>query len=76
MGASTLGYYGLNVGCDPGIRVGIGGVGVRAFLNQRVSLRPEFRVWEPMGKNAYISGPGGAGKHLYRASFGVGYHWH
>ena len=76
MGGSTLGCYGLNQGCDPGIRVGVGGLGARVFLNERVSLRPEFRVFEAMGSNAYIFGASGFGKHLYRASIGFGYQFH
>jgi hypothetical protein len=76
MGGSTLGCYGLNEGCDPGIRVGVGGIGLRLFANEHVSLRPEFRVFEAMGKNAYILGPGGAGYHLNRVSIGIGYQWH
>jgi hypothetical protein len=76
MGASTLGCYGLNLGCDQGIRVGVGGLGVRVFLNERVSLRPEFRAFEAMGSNAYIYGGSGFGKHLYRASIGIGYQFH
>jgi hypothetical protein len=75
MGGSTLGCYGLNLGCDQGVRVGVGGLGVRVFLIKRVSLRPEFRIFKPMGTNACILGPGGCAYNFYRASVGIGYHW-
>jgi hypothetical protein len=75
MGGSTLGCYGLNLGCDRGIRVGTGGIGVRIPLHNRVSMRPEFRILEPTGTNACVLGPGGCAKHFYRASFGIGYNW-
>jgi len=77
MGGSTLGCYGLNLGCDPGVRVGVGGLGLRAFLNERLSLRPEFRILEAMGSRGYFFGPGGAAaNYLYRTSIGIGDQWH
>jgi hypothetical protein len=74
-GFSSLGCYGLNEGCDPGARIRVGGFGLRIFFDRHVSFRPEFTVTEPLGRNPYFGGPGGAANHLYRASFGIGYHW-